>query len=283
MKSLFIIVILTFLTNQGYCQDSTQLKKSPWFVQRFKVSAGLFVPVNNTNIQVSLTGSTSGGTEIDFEDDLGFDKVTPTVLMDFQWRASRRSRFDFSSYLVNRKSTHTLDKDIIFGEDTFKVNSTIHSSFKTGIYRISYGYALISKPKFEAGLLVGLHIVGAKTDISFKGDNLNVAASTDFNVTAPLPDFGIWGGYEFSNRFAMNAEADYLSLTVNDISGKILAYNIVFIYRILDPLHVAVGYTGLNFKVDAIKDHLSGHFKWGYNGPSLTATYTFGKKKWLTN
>ena len=283
MKTSITVIILAFIVNQSYCQDSTQLKQAPWFVQRFKVSAGLFIPVNNTNVQVNLQGSSSDGTEIDFEDDLGFEKVTPTILGDFQWRASRRSRFDFSYYLVNRKATHDIERDIIFGEDTFKTNSNVHSFFNTGIYRVSYGYALLSKSKFEAGLLVGVHIVGLKAGINFNGDNLNVAASTDYKLTAPLPDFGIWGGYEFSKRFALNMEADFLSLTVNNISGSIVAYNFVLSYRILEPLHVALGYSGLNFKVDAVKDNLSAHLKWGYNGPSLTATYSFGNKKWLTD
>ena len=283
MKTSITIILLAFVITQGYSQDSTQLKKSPWFVQRFKVSAGLFIPVNNTNIQVSVNGSSTDGTEIDFEDDLGFEKVTPTLLGDFQWRASRRSRFDFSYYLVNRKATHELDRDIIFGEDTFKTNSNVHSFFNTGIYRVSYGYALLSKSKFEAGLLVGVHIVGLKAGINFNGDNLNGALSTDYKLTAPLPDFGIWGGYEFSKRFAVNMEADFLSLTVNNITGSIVAYNFVLSYRILEPLHVALGYSGLNFKVDAVKDNLSAHLKWGYNGPSLTATYSFGNKNWLTD
>jgi hypothetical protein len=281
MKTLFTLILLVSGISQIYCQDSVQIKKAPWFVQRFKVSAGLFIPVNNTNIEIDPSDGT--GTDIDFEDDLGFEEVTPTLLADFQWRTSRRSRLDFSFYLVNRKSTKTLDKDIIFGEDTFKVNSSVSSSFNTDIYRISYGYALLSKPKFEAGLLVGVHVVGAKAGISFKGDNLNIAASSDYRITAPLPDFGIWGGYEFNKRFAVNAEAGYLGLSVNEIKGRILAYSAIVSYRIIDPLHVAIGFTGLNFAIDAERERLDGDLKWSNNGATITVTYAFGKKNWLTN
>jgi hypothetical protein len=281
MKTLLACILLTLAISPVYSQDSTQLKTAPWFVQRFKVSAGLFIPVNNTNIQVGLTG-TVRGTDIDFEDDLGFNKTTVTFLGGLQWRASRRSRFDFSYYLINRNSSHTLKKDIVFGEDTFHVNNEVSSFFKTPIFRISYGYALVARPKFEAGLLVGLHVVGTKVGMSLSG-NTSGELSTDFDVTAPLPDFGIWGGYEFSKHFALNLEADYFALTINDITGRILAYNVALTYRILDPLHVALGYSGLNCTVDAVKETLTGHFKWGYNGPIITATYTFGRKKWLTN
>lgn len=282
MKTLFTFILMLSGISQAFCQDSTQLKKAPWFVQRFKVSGGLFVPVNNTNIQVNDVNSDLG-TDIDFEDDLGFDQVSPTVYGGFQWRTSRRSRLDFNFYSVNRSSSYSLEKDLVFGEDTFHVNSNVHSFFNTAIYRVSYGYALFSKPKFELGLIGGFHIVGAKAGINFNGDNLNVAASSDFKITAPIPDFGIWGGYEINKHFAVNAEVDYLGLTVNDITGRVLAYNVAFSYRIIDPLNVSVGYTGLNFDVDAKKEHLTGHFKWSNNGPSVTVTYEFGQKKWLTN
>jgi len=281
MKTLLACILLVIAISPVYSQDSTQLKTAPWFVQRFKVSAGLFIPVNNTNIQVGLTG-TVRGTEIDFEDDLGFNKTSVTFLGDLQWRASRRSRFDFSYYFINRKSTHTLDRDLIFGEDTFHVNNEVSSFFNTPIFRISYGYALLARPKFEAGLLVGVHVVGTKVGMSLSGA-VSGERSTDFNVTAPLPDFGIWGGYEFSKHFALNAEADYFALTINDITGKIVAYDISLTYRILESFRVALGYSGLDCKVDAVKDNLTGNFKWGYNGPVITATYTFGRKKWLTD
>jgi len=78
----------------------------------------------------------------------------------------------------------------------------------------------------------------------------------------------------------VNFEGDYLSLTVGDFTGSILAYNIAFTYKIIDNLEIMLGYTGLNCKVDVVKTNAEGHFKWGYNGPALAATYSFGKKSW---
>jgi hypothetical protein len=41
-----------------------------------------------------------------------------------------------------------------------------------------------------------------------------------------------------------------------------------------------VGYTGLNFQVDKTKNEVNGFLRWGYNGPTLAATFSFGKKSW---
>jgi hypothetical protein len=95
-----------------------------------------------------------------------------------------------------------------------------------------------------------------------------------------LPDFGIWGGYAFSDRFAANMNLCYLSLTFNNITGQIITYNLVFTYKILEPLDVSLAYTGLNIDVTATKKAVEGEFKWGYYGPSISASFSFGKKSW---
>jgi len=46
-------------------------------------------------------------------------------------------------------------------------------------------------------------------------------------------------------------------------------------------LDISISYIGLNFKVDAKKPKLEGKLIWGYNGPAVTATYSFGKKYWV--
>lgn len=250
----------------------------PWYVRRIKLTAGLFIPVNNTKIAV---GSQNGGfgTTIDFEKDLGFRKSTNTFLSDLQWRISRRSRFDLSYFYLNRNKSFTLKKTIEFGDHTYPVDATVSSFFKTSIYKVSYGYAFFVDPKYEAGLMIGAHVLQSQAGIGLKGATLDLSYKDNFKFTAPLPDFGIWGGYAISDKFALNGEVSYLALKINDISGRIISYNGSVIYKLLDNLDLGLSYTGLNFRVDVEKEKAQGYFKWGYNGPSITASYAFGKKK----
>jgi len=226
MKSFapFFILLLSAVKGYGQQTDSAPVEKkiAPWFVERFKLTAGFFLPVNNTSIQVGLTGK-AAGTEIDFQKDLGYTQAVGTFLAGVQWRISRRSRINFSYYDINRSANHTLDKTIYFKDDTFKLNTSVHTFFNTAIYQLSYGYAILSKPKYEAGILIGTHLVGGKVGIDVNGPNAGVSKASNFGFTAPLPDLGIWGGYAFTPRLAANADIDYLSLTVGDISGSIFA------------------------------------------------------------
>jgi hypothetical protein len=283
MKVIVSIFILVLFFMNGHAQNPdnhpTDTKTAPWYVERFKLSAGFFVPVTSTDLQVGIKGGIAG-TPINLEKDLGFNSGQLTFLANFQWRISRRSRLNLNYYNIPRNSTHTLQKDIIFKEDTFHVNATVKSFFNTAIYQISYGYAILSKPEYELGVLIGTHLVGGKAGMSLNGASVGASTSTDFGFTAPLPDLGIWGGYTFSKRLAVNLDVDYLSLTVGDITGRIFAYNLLFIYKLRDKLDISLGYSGLNFKVDAVKKNIEGNFKWGYNGPGLAVTYSFGKNSW---
>ncbi|HZZ76049.1 MAG TPA: hypothetical protein VFE04_08990, partial [Puia sp.] len=86
--------------------------------------------------------------------------------------------------------------------------------------------------------------------------------------------------YAFSPRFAGNLDFGYLSLTVGNITGRIITYNLLFSYKLLPQLFLSLAYTGLNFKVTTEKKDVTGEFRWGYNGPTLGATFTFGNKSW---
>jgi len=278
MKAAALTTILIISISFSYSQTKDSLV-APWWVEKFKLTAGLFVPVNNTKVQVEANGSVSG-TQIDFQKDLGLNATQLTFLINFQWRISRRSRLNLSYYDMTRSATHTLQKDITFKDETYHINSTVNSYFNTAIYQFSYGYAFIEKPTYEVGVLIGAHTVGSKAGISLEGSGSGINTNNNFGFTAPLPDLGIWGGYAFSDRFAVNLDFDYLALTINNINGRLIAYDFIFTYKLLRQLNLSLGYSGLNFTIKTTKNNFSGDFRWGYNGPTLGATFTFGERSW---
>jgi len=284
MLKHYIICLFIFIGFSSFAQtgDSASVKKKPvppWWVKPFSVSAGIFVPLSNTVLEV---GSEDGsfGTTVDLEDDLGFKQTTTSFVGNLQWRASRRSRFELNYFQINRKSTHKIAKDIEFKDTTFAVNSTLEVSTNTAIVQFSYGYAFFLNPRFEAGLAVGAHVVGSKLGMGVANSAGSRSKETDFDFTAPLPDLGIWGGYGIAENWWVNGAVSYLSLTVDDIKGRILSYSAGVTYDIQKNFSASLIYAGLNFKVDVTKDHYKGYFKWGYNGPALTVSYRFGKNKW---
>ena len=248
----------------------------PWHDRRFRVTAGAFFPVNNTEIEVG-TNNGSRGTKIDLENDLGFSKSSVSFMATFDWRISKRSRLGFEYFALDRSSSKTLEKDITFGENTYHINTRVTAFFDVQIARIAYGYAFLAKPKYQAGLLIGAHVLF--TDLGLRVDaNQAVAEYRDsFNFTAPLPDVGVWGEFVLAKRFGLYVNANYLALKIDNIDGRIISYNLSFLYNVHKNFSLTAGYTGLNFKIDAVEKRLNGFLKWGYNGPTLSAAYTFGE------
>lgn len=277
MKATALTTI--FLISISLCFSQTKDSLiAPWWVEKFKLTAGLFVPINNTRVQVSANGSVEG-TDIDFQKDLGFGESQATFLANFQWRISRRSRISLTYYNMKRSSTHKLEKDITFNDQTYHVDNVVNTYFNTAIYQFSYSYAIIEKPTYEAGVMIGAHTLGSKAGISLDGA-VSGTTNNNFGFIAPLPDLGIWGGYAFSDRFAVNLDFDYLALTINNINGRLIAYDIAFSYKLIRQLDLSLAYTGLNFNVKTTKKNVTGDFRWGYNGPSLGLTFCFGERSW---
>ena len=250
----------------------------PWFVEKFRVSAGIFKMFNNGSFKID--SSLGFGTEVNLENDLGFNESSNTFMGDFEWRSSQRSRFNLSYYNSKRRADHQLNRTLEIGDGTYDLNSNIYAYFNSELWRFSYGYALISKPKYEAGLLVGTHTMFSKIGIGIQGTSINFELNKNYNVTAPLLDFGIWGGYALSDDFAVKGEINYFQLQIKNVGGSILGYNFSVVYKASKNLEFSTGVSGLNFEVTAVNTLLETNIKWGYNGMTLLACYTFGTKKW---
>ncbi|UKJ06305.1 hypothetical protein [Solitalea lacus] len=252
-----------------------KIENKPWFVSKFSVTGGGFFPINNTKVQVGASdGST--GTEIDFEDDLNLNKNTQTFLLGFSTHLGKRHKLEFNYFTIHRSSSGTLDKEIHFGDSIYPVNANVDAFFDTDILRFSYGYAFISNPKVEAGASFGFHLVKMNAGIAGQGNTQGFNAATDYGFTAPLPDFGLWGGYAFSQKWAVLGEIDYFQLKIEDIKGQIIGANLAVKYRAWERVGVTLGYTGFNFKIDMEKNSKKANLKWGYNGPSISVVYQMG-------
>ncbi|MFD2603457.1 hypothetical protein [Flavobacterium suzhouense] len=247
----------------------------PWHARRFRLMVGTFFPINNTTVKVAGNNGNIA-TEIDLEDDLGFQDNTTSFYANAMWRASKRSRFELEYFYLNRESSKTLEKEITFNDHTYPVNASVNAHFNTTITRFAYGYAILCKPKYEVGLLIGTHLMFIDLGMGLNTNVGSVGVSDKFKVTAPLPDLGIWSEVVITRKLGLYVNANYLSAKVDNIDGQILSYNVSLLYNVFQNLSLTAGYSGLDIDVEITKKRVNGSFDWGYNGPSLAVTYTFG-------
>lgn len=265
---------LNIKTNSDELQDYN-VEDLPWHGRRFKVTAGAFFPVNNTEVEVNGTNGNIG-TDIDFEKDLGFQNNTVSFFGTVEWRASRRSRFNLEYFYLKRNSEKTLQKEIEFQDHTYPVDAKVSAFLNNEMIRFAYGYAIVSKPKYELGLLIGAHVLLADVGLRLEGNTAQAEYRDNVDFTAPLPDIGIWGEFVLGKKVGLYANINYFALKIDDIDGRIISYNLSVLYNVYKNFSLTAGYTGLNFRLDVTRPRIDGFFKWGYNGPTLAATYSFG-------
>ncbi len=282
-KSCFVMALMVSCISAAAQNEVAKSHKKkpapPTYTERLRVSAGAFAAINNTIIKVDGSNGRIG-TTINFQKDLGFTQSTATFLGDIGWRASRRSSFNLNFFHINRTSTHILQKDINFRDSTYPINSRVQGFFNTDIYQFSYGYAVLLRPRYEAGFAIGIHVVGANSGLGILTTRGELSREQDFGFTGLLPDLAVWGSYGIAKNWVVNGSFGYLALGVDSTWGRILTFNTVVTYHFAKHFSTSVGYTDLNFKVKVTRRIGKGNLEWGYNGPSLTLNYSFGKNHW---
>lgn len=272
---IVLVVSNCFLAKTEELEIPGTWKNKPWPISHFSVRLGGFWALNSTGLSAGTNKKPNS--IFDFENDLGMNRNTISVLFNFNARFGKRNRVDFSYYNINRSASKQLQKDIVFRNFTYPMDSEVKSHLNTNIFRISYGYAFISNPKVEVGALVGFHVMAFGTGLELIGQTLDVSANNSANFTAPLPDFGLWATYAFHKNWAISSELSYFYLSVSswDMIGKIFSGNLTLQYRLGKHWQVDAGYTLFNVGVNLDRRVLQADLNWNYHGPTLSTGFRF--------
>lgn len=272
---LLIILSTSTLRAEGPRAADHNLK--PWPVSRYSVRAGGFWAINTTDIGIGTVKNPYS--ILDFENDLGMNRHTGSILLNANMRLGRHHRFDLSYYYINRNSKATLNKEINFGDHTYPVDAEVDVFLNTNIFRFSYGFAFISNSCIEAGALIGAHIMRFGVGMDAVGNSAALSLSDRSHFTAPLPDCGIWTTWAFHRNWALSGEFSYFGITIGDIHGRLLNGSLTLQRRLGNHWGLELGYTLFNVKVTVDRPRLQGDLKWKYNGPTITAAYRFGHNR----
>ena len=239
-----------------------------------------------TDSWITTTTLTGKPIKLDFEDTLNLQErqALPFLQVDYAFKDKHHLYFDWRRLHRTSESTVTFDFLLPNNPDAgVSAGAKLTTRLDIDILQASYGYAVYQSERAEVGLSVGFHIMFV--ELGFSGDisacvsddgvsSCNAASSgevVDNSLTAPLPDFGIWGSYQFSDHFTLKAHPQLFYIEINDVYGYLADLNVALSYQINHSWDIELGYNYYLVKAEWDQSIL----KYTYRGPMLNVAYRF--------
>lgn len=204
--------------------DSNQEQEPNQLYQRFRVEVGAFASFFNTNIRLDSERLPGDGTEIDLEEDLGFD----TKKFDFRaggyLRLGKRHRIRYGYFSLSRSSNAVLDTAIVFGEEVFPVDAEVNADFKTQFAMLGYSFSFLAREKIEVGIGLGLSAMFTKTGIAAAGsvgDTAFVGGEERTSATFPVGSLGLDVNWAPLSRMIVSGRVGGLYVSVSTITASV--------------------------------------------------------------
>lgn len=246
----------------------------------FRIDAGAFFAFIDTSVRVD-SKNLELGTDIDLEDDLGFDDSNTSFLMGGYWRFAKRHRLFASYFAIDRDTSGVLDEKLEIGGDIYPVDANVTSDFDFQIIPIAYGYSFVNNEKYEFTGIVGLHWYQVDFAISAAavgGSGPGVQAATSVNADVPLPMLGFSYEYRFSDRWTAGAlvQAFYLGNSSSlDFSGSLLNLGVKTEYWIFNNIGIGAALDYFKLDADVETDDWKGSLDYAYYGPKVYVCIRF--------
>jgi len=197
--------------------------------------------------------------EIDFEDTLGFDSEVQIGFVNGTWRMGNRHRLTLLYMPIRRTSEVTTAKDFEVNGNTIKAGAYVGASFKTQVFDIEYIYSYYKRQNLELGISAGIYWMNSLSELNAAGNVILEGSETEEfrsdykanqRLVAPLPLFGLSASYEINPRWLVHAYARYFDVTISDIEGRIVSFNLKTEYFFTNNLALGASLTSFNVNVE---------------------------------
>lgn len=258
MRSTWLVSLLA-VTSPAIAQDDPRLS----------ISLGAFFADRDS--QTRIDGESSPGTDVDLESDLGLDRSDTVFRVDGYWRFAEKHRFDLSAFDLSRSSSKQIEREIIWDDTTYPINTTVNSELDLAIYKAAYTWMFLKRDRSFLGATVGLYIadIGASLSASTAGS----VESSD--VTAPLPVIGLRGEYRFADRWSLRGSGEIFAIEYGDYDGSLYDLFVGLDFSATDTIAVGVGVNSVQLDIGVTKNNFQGDVDWQYDGAMAYLKFDF--------
>ncbi len=249
--------------------------------ERFRLDLGGFFVKFDTTLRLDST-ALGRGTEINFEDDLGQDANKTSFRANGYWRFGRHGRFDFGVLTFSRSNTHTITRDIEFGDHVYHAGATVDSNMRTTQVEAYYAYSFVNTGVAELGAKLGFSAIfqsvefNATGNITGPGGTVSGSRASDGrSVVAPIPAIGLYGRFTLLPRLFITGYAKGLpTVTISGYSGDMFDGGAFLDWYPWKNFGFGGGYGYTKITFEREQDPTI-RFEYSYSGPLVYLTLAF--------
>jgi hypothetical protein len=243
---------------------------------RFVISVGGFVLTSSINGSLLGTANTSEQS-IDFDKQFGTDADQTRWRGEVLWRITPTQHVRFSYFDSDVALTRSIDKDLPWGDYTFKASAQVAAETKFRVYELTYEFAFLRRPTYEIVAIAGIHLDDLTLKLSGNAsltvetptgavEEAAVYTATSHSIPAPLPVFGVRGDWAVSPHVYLDASGKIFSLSYQGIDGNWSELRAGATWMFSEHFGIGVGYDRFAVHVNVAKASFNGRLNWGYQG-----------------
>jgi len=250
-------------------EDTAAGRVHPSLQDKWNIQLGVFSAKIDSSARLD-NKTTGAGTTLNLEEDLGLAdrKTVGTLLVSV--RLGERWKIEAEYFSYNRGNSRALDRTIVWGDNTYPVNTVVTSEFNSDTYRLSGGYSFIREREREFGVTLGLHATHVSTTLSTPG-----VATRRGEILTPLPTIGVYGAYAFSPKWLLSGRLDYFSLDYENVEGSLVNFTAGVEYRMSRHFGIGAGYRHVDVDLSVSKAEFIVSVNSKLSGPTLFAVASF--------
>ena len=191
--------------------------------------------------------------------------------MELIFRLRTRHRLRVNYFKSDRNGDQALTRTVSFGGETFNDGDIVQSELNLTMLSFTYTYSVIRTERFEVGAGIGLHLLDAQA----RGMDETAERSAQTSGSGPFPTLALDATWRISQRFALTARGNYLSATINGVSGALGDYHADLQYRWTPNIVLGLGYEELQARLTVTRSSLPAGFDFRTRAPEAFFRVSF--------
>jgi hypothetical protein len=237
---------------------------------RFALRGIYLIPKASTDLRYDNAAGVLG-TELSGERDLGLKEQLHEGTLEMTLRMLERHRLRADFFQLRRDGDVTMTRQVRFGDDTYVASDRVVTNSDIRFFGLTYTYSFVYAERFEFAAGAGLHLFQVDGMASVPSRRLQ----QEFDAAGPFPTIAVDGTYRVTNRFSVNARAQYFGVGIDNFDGSLGIYHADVQFRAWPNLAFGLGYTKTSLHVDSTDASFAGRLGIDVKGPEAFVRASF--------